>query len=134
MGDFLQCKKPGCIWGATWSMGHICNYCHLQPCVCPCPLTKEWLEEHKFEIGLKRVFELLIHDKGSIEVCRRMAKRPDNIAFGESNKQKWHSNGTLEEIRRLFSFVPQLQEMREERDLRNYEDKHSHNTLGVKGN
>jgi len=70
MGDFLQCKKLGCIWGATWSMGHICNYCHLQPCVCPCPLTREWLEKNKYELGLKRVFDLLDHDKGSIEEFR----------------------------------------------------------------
>lgn len=112
MGDFLNCKNPECIWGATWSMGHICNHCHLSPCLCPCPLTKEWLEENKYELGLKRLNDLLIHDKNSIELSRKMAERPNNVAFGENNKQKWSNNGKLELIERLYDCVPQLGDLR----------------------
>jgi len=110
MGDFLQCKNPKCIWGATWSMGHICNHCHLTSCLCPCPLTKEWLEANKFEIGLKRIHELLTNDKASILKCREYGKTRE--AFKDTNKSKWTDNGKLELIERLYSYIPQLKELK----------------------
>lgn len=110
MGDFLSCKKPDCIWGATWSMGHICNHCSLSPCICPCPLTKEWLEENKYEIGLKHVHQLLIQDKNGIEFCREKAKTSQ--VFKETNKSKWEDKGKMEEINRLYNYVPQLKAMK----------------------
>lgn len=118
MGDFLNCKNPKCIWGATWSMGHICNCCRLSPCICPCPLTKEWLEKNKYEIGLKRIHEILQHDKSSIETVRRMANSGEHDYFKESNKQKWNTDGKLELIERLYGYIPQLKNlMKKEKEI-----------------
>jgi hypothetical protein len=37
-GDFGDCIKKDCKKSATWSLGHICDYCKKTPCTCPCPL------------------------------------------------------------------------------------------------
>ena len=113
MGDFLQCKKSDCIWGATWSMGHICDYCRLAKCICPCPLTKEWLEKNKYEIGLKRLNEILTQDKKGIEFSRE--KGITSEVFKDTNKSKWTDNGKLELIERLYTYVPQLKELRDKK-------------------
>lgn len=67
MCDFLNCENPDCIYSATWSLGHICDHCKLHKCMCPCPLTKEWLKENSDKIKIQRLRDMLEMDIASFK-------------------------------------------------------------------
>lgn len=106
MGDFLNCKNKDCIWSATWSLGHICDYCKLNHCICPCPLTKEWLKLNRWEIIGRRFEQLIDHDLASeffmISQEEENKDNKDSVWYGRSNKHNWQRRGQLEQIQRFI--------------------------------
>lgn len=108
MGDFLNCKRNDCCWSATWSLGHICDHCKLSECICPCPLSKEWLDENKWNITGRKIAQIIDHDLSSefymINQEQQNIDNKDSVWYGKTNKQRWERRGKFEAIQRILDY------------------------------